>query len=110
VMPVGSALSQARRIASSKEDVLFQTNPCDTRIASQEITISDPGGGRTDFTLLPLANGVSISPSAGVTPARVRISYNPLNFRNVKGTATIPIEVLTGVGVTVVPSLTSPTS
>jgi uncharacterized protein (TIGR03437 family) len=113
VLPVGSALRTARRLASSKEDVVFQTNACDQRVATQEITISDPGGGRTNFALLPLVGGLSISPSSGVTPARVRISFNPLNFRNQKGTTSIPVQLVTSDGVSVDrmnPALTNPAS
>jgi uncharacterized protein (TIGR03437 family) len=93
VFPVGAALRNVRRVAASQEDVVFRGNSCDKRVAFQEITITDPGGGRTDFTLTPLAGGVSVFPSSGVTPAKVRIYYEPSAFENQKGTTAITVRL-----------------
>ena len=98
VFPVGRNLRNARRVASSVEDVVFRSNGCDRKVVSQEITISDPGGGKTDFTLTALGSGVSVSPSSGVTPAKVRVWFDPVAFQNQKGTTTIPITLTTVAG------------
>jgi uncharacterized protein (TIGR03437 family) len=92
VLPVGQ-LKQARRIASSHEDIVFRGNFCDRRVATQEITIYNPGEGRVDFSLRAASPGVTFSPSSGVTPATVRVTVDPTVFQNSKGTAAIDIEL-----------------
>ena len=110
VFPVGSALRTVRRLAVSKEDVIFQTNSCNRGIATQQITITDPGGGATHFTLSAAPGSkISISQSSGVTPATVRISYNPIDFQNQKGTTIIPVRVITSDGINVAPTLPAAT-
>ncbi len=92
VLPVG-ALNQARRITTSQEDVVFRGNFCDRKSSSQVITIADASGANTDFTLSTTTPGVRISPSSGVTPARVTISVDPSAFQNQKGTTIANIVV-----------------
>jgi uncharacterized protein (TIGR03437 family) len=101
VFRVGSALRLSHRVAASQEDVIFRGNSCTRNVTSQEITITDPGGGRTDFSLTPLAPGVSVVPSAGVTPATVRISYDPVVFQNLKGTAAITVKLKSALAVNI---------
>src|SRR5262249_21987211 len=52
---------------------------------------------------------IGISPASGVTPATVRISYSPVDFQNRRGTASIPIRVITSDGVNVAPTLPAAT-
>lgn len=85
VLPVGS-LNNLPRVAAGPEDIVFRGNFCDRRVAVQQITITDPGGGNTPFTLSTSVSGISISPSTGTTPATVRISMDPNAFQNRKGT------------------------
>ncbi len=85
VLPVGN-LNRQPRIVADTQDVVFRGNFCDRRVASQQITITDPGGGMTPFSLSTASPGVSISPSSGVTPATVRVSADPNVFQNQKGT------------------------
>jgi uncharacterized protein (TIGR03437 family) len=93
VFPVGTALRTVHRVAASQEDVVFRGDACNKNISFQEITITDPGGGGTDFTLTPLAAGISVVPSAGVTPAKVRIYYDPVSFQNQLGTTAITVRL-----------------
>ncbi|MBS1875025.1 MAG: hypothetical protein JSU00_17545 [Acidobacteria bacterium] len=90
VIPVGR-LNSAPRVSAQKEDVVFNGNFCDRRVASQQILITDPGGGNTPFSLSTTASGVTISPSSGTTPASVTISVDPNVFQNQKGTSTAVI-------------------
>ncbi len=90
VLPVGS-LSAAPRVVSDRADVVFRGNFCDRRVATQQIQITDPGGGATPFSLAVASNGVSVSPSSGVTPATVRISVDPNAFQNQKGTVAVNV-------------------
>lgn len=92
ILPVGR-LNQTRRVATSHEDVIFRGSFCDRRVSSQEITIFDPGGGRTDFSLSVTGSGVTVSPSSGTTPATVRVMVDPTVFQNNKGTAAVTIQV-----------------
>lgn len=85
LLPVGT-LDRARQITVSHEDVLFQSSFCDRRVLSQEITLTDPSGAQTDFSLSANLPGITITPAQGVTPARVRISVDPNAFQNQKGT------------------------
>ena len=99
VFSVGPKLSAAHRLVASQESVLFQGNGCAHGVVTQQITITDPGGGATDFQLAPQGAGVILSPAAGVTPATVSISYDPVAFQNQKGTITIPVQLISGAGV-----------
>lgn len=99
VFPVGANLATVHRVAASQETVVFQGNSCAKGTASQQITITDPSGGHTDFALSAPAAGVLISPSSGVTPATVTISYDPVAFLNQKGTITIPVGLTSVQGV-----------
>jgi uncharacterized protein (TIGR03437 family) len=92
VLPVG-ALNQERRLRSSVEDVVFRGGFCDRRTSIQEFTVTDPGGGRTSFTLTPSTPGITVTPSSGVTPATVRVSIDPNVFATQKGTVSASITV-----------------
>lgn len=90
VLPTG-AVNQERRLRASVEDVVFRGAFCDRRTSVQEITITDPGGGRTSFTLTPSGPGITVTPSSGVTPATVRVTIDPNVFANQKGTVSASI-------------------
>jgi uncharacterized protein (TIGR03437 family) len=81
--------------------MVFRGNFCDPRVASQTLTITDPGGGQTGFTITPSAPGVSVSPSSGVTPANVTVSVDPNVFQNQKGTVAVTLALASGLGVNV---------
>ncbi|MBV6432509.1 MAG: hypothetical protein IANPNBLG_02651 [Bryobacteraceae bacterium] len=100
MIPIGN-LDNMPRVAATREDVVFRGNFCDRRVTSQEVTILDPGGGNTDFTLSVSTPGVSVSPSSGVTPATVRINVDPNAFQNSKGTVTALINIATARGVNI---------
>ncbi|MCC6342995.1 MAG: hypothetical protein IT166_12400 [Bryobacterales bacterium] len=100
MIPIGN-LDSMPRVAATREDVVFRGNFCDRRVTSQEVTILDPGGGNTDFTLSVNTSGVSVSPSSGVTPATVRINVDPNAFQNSKGTVTAFINIATARGVNI---------
>lgn len=96
VLPVGSlnnTPNNTPRVIASREDIVFRGNFCDRRPVTQEITISNPGGGNTDFTLSTTTPGITISPAAGVTPATVRIGVDPNIFQNQKGTVSASIQI-----------------
>jgi uncharacterized protein (TIGR03437 family) len=90
VLPVGS-LSTYPRLTAGSEDVLVQTNFCNRSAVTQNLTITDPGGNHTDFTITPSQAGVIVSPSSGVTPATVHVSVDPTAFAGTNGTTPITL-------------------
>lgn len=98
IIPVGR-LNQVPRVAAEKESVRFTGSFCDRRVASQQILITDPGGGNTPFALSASAAGVTISPTSGTTPASVTISIDPNAFQNQKGTTAIAVTLSSPVAV-----------
>ena len=90
VLPMGS-IGQWPRIVAGQQDLVFRGNFCDRRVTSQTLTISDPGGGRTPFSVSTTTAGISLSPSTGVTPATVTVSVDPSAFQNQNGTVSAAI-------------------
>ncbi|HWB84078.1 MAG TPA: hypothetical protein VG675_08060 [Bryobacteraceae bacterium] len=100
VLPIGS-LNQYPRLTASQEDLLFQTSFCNSGVVTKNLTITDPGGGSTSFTIVANQNGVTVSPSSGVTPATVQVRVDPSAFQNSNGTATVPLLITSGQAVNV---------
>ncbi len=92
VLPVGS-LDSARRVRASQEDVVFRGNFCSKQLATQEVLIEDRSGANTDFTIVSSNTGVRVSPAAGTTPARVRLTVDPNTFLNQKGTTAVTLSI-----------------
>ncbi len=93
VLPVGS-LKQSHRIAASQQDIFVGSSFCNRGIVTQTLTITDPGGGNTDFTITPATGqGVTVSPSSGMTPATVQVRIDPSAFSGANGTSTVSLNV-----------------
>jgi uncharacterized protein (TIGR03437 family) len=93
IFPIGN-LNQYHRVVASQEDVLVQGSFCNQSMITQTLTLSDPGGGNTDFAISTGGiNGVTISPSSGTTPATVQISVNPSVFLSQNGTIAVPLTI-----------------
>ena len=103
VLPVGS-LNAYPRLAASAEDVVFRGNFCNRSSLTQTLTISDPGGNRTPFTITPGVNGIGVSPSSGVTPAVVTVAIDPNVFAGDTGT------VLSALSITSATAIDAPQS
>jgi uncharacterized protein (TIGR03437 family) len=104
VLPVGR-LKQYHRVAASASDIVATNTSCNRSIISKTLTITDPGGGSTDFTIGASAAGVSISPSSGITPATVQVRVDPNAFQNSTGTVTVPLTITSSTAVNVAPSV-----
>lgn len=98
VLPMGS-LASYPRLTASAEDVVFRGNFCDRNVTRQTITITDPGGGNTPFTLTPSTSGITVSPSSGITPAVVTVSVDPNAFASQKGTAIASLSLTSKTGI-----------
>ncbi len=103
-LPVGS-LDKAPRVSATREDLLFRGDFCDRRTLTQEVDIVDLGGGSVDFKLTTSMAGVTLSPSSGTTPARVKVSVDPNVYQNFKGTATGAIVITSNASVNVPPPI-----
>jgi uncharacterized protein (TIGR03437 family) len=87
VLPVGS-LASSHQVTAMQQDMVFRGNFCDRRVASQTLTIVNPGGGNTPFSISSNTTGLTVSPASGVTPATVTVRVDPNVFANQKGTVT----------------------
>ena len=90
VFPVGR-LNQQHRLVASVRDVAARGTFCNRDVITQTVTITDPGGGNTDFQLSTNTQGVTISPSSGITPATVQVRVDPTAFQNQNGTLAVAL-------------------
>ncbi len=90
VFPVGR-LNQQHRVTASVRDVVARGSFCNRTVITQSITITDPGGGNTDFHLTTNTPGVTIAPSSGITPAQVQVRVDPAAFQNQNGTLAVAL-------------------
>jgi uncharacterized protein (TIGR03437 family) len=89
-------LNQQHRVVASQSDVMVAGNFCDRNVIVQKLTITDPGGGNTDFQIGSSLAGVSVSPSSGVTPAVVQVRVDPNAFADQNGTVTGQLTIVSG--------------
>jgi len=105
ILPIGN-LNQYHRVAASQEDVTAHGGFCNQNTIVQTLTITDPGGGTTDFSISAGGvSGVIISPSSGMTPATVQISVDPSAFLNQNGTVSVPLTISSRTAVNLPPSV-----
>ncbi len=104
VLPVGT-LNQFHRLATSQRDVVARGNFCDQKVITQTLTITDPGGGNTDFVISAGVPGVTVSPAGGITPATVQIRVDPNAFQGQNGTIVVPLTIRSATAVNLPPSV-----
>ena len=104
ILPVGS-ISHAHRLAASREDLVFRGNFCERQAATQDLVISDPGGGTTDFSITTATPGILIAPSSGTTPATVHITVDPQSFADQRGTVTTWLHITSRSAVNIAPDV-----
>ena len=83
--------------------MLVSGNFCNRSVITQTLTITDPGGGNTDFIISGNPTGVTISPSSGITPATVQVRVDPTAFQNQNGTVVVPLTITSATAVNVPP-------
>jgi uncharacterized protein (TIGR03437 family) len=91
ILPIGN-LASYPRVKATTPDLVFRGNFCDRSVNTQTLTIVDPGGGSTPFSI-SAPNGIRVSPSNGVTPAVVSVSVDPNVFANRKGTVAAALTI-----------------
>ncbi len=74
---------------------------------TQTLTINSLGSAPADFTLsLPTGTtGVTLSQTAGTTPAQVQVTIDPIAFQTAKGTTTIPLTITSNAAVNLPPAV-----
>ncbi|WP_321477648.1 hypothetical protein [uncultured Paludibaculum sp.] len=100
MLPVGN-LAGSPRVVTAQEDLVFRSSFCNPGVVTKELTIVDPSGAQTDFSLSTTTAGISISPSSGKTPMTVKVAIDPSSFQNQHGTlsATIKVKSRTAVNI-----------
>ena len=104
VLPVGT-LSQAPQVTASQPSLVFRGNFCNRSVATQALTIVNPGGGHTPFTISSSTTGLNVSPTSGVTPATITVSVDPKVFANQQGTVAASLQIKSSAAVNVVPAV-----
>ena len=104
VLPVGS-IGQLPQVVAQQEDLVFRGSFCNQGVSTKQLTIIDPGGSSTPFSISSNTPGVTVSPSGGVTPAVVTISVDPSAFLNQTGTVAATLTIQSGAAVNVIPSV-----
>lgn len=104
VLPVGN-LNNASRLSASAEDLIFLGNFCDRGVETQMLTITNPGGGATAFTITSNTPGLTVSPSHGTTPATVLVQVDPNAFQNQTGTVVASLTLSSSSSVNVPPAV-----
>jgi len=92
ILPVGK-LNQQHRLTATQSSVSARGSFCNRNVIIQSLTITDPGGGNTDFRISPNTSGVTVSPSSGITPATVQVRVDPTAFQNQNGTLTAQLTI-----------------
>ncbi len=100
VIPIGQ-LDLAPRVTPLQEDLVFRGNFCVRTLPAQQLTIVDPGGNNTPFTLSVDGTGVRLSQSSGVTPATIQVSIDSSAVQNQKGTSTATITIKSAAAVNI---------
>ena len=104
IFPVGR-MNQQHRLVASVRDVVARGTFCNRNVITQTITITDPGGGNTDFQLSTNTQGVTISPSSGITPAVVQVRVDPTVFQNQNGTLSVALTMTSVTAVNLPPPI-----
>lgn len=92
VLPVGS-LSGAHQVVASQQDLVFRGNFCDRSVTTQTLTVVDPGGGNTAFSITANTPGISVTPSTAVTPATITVTVDPNVFASQQGTVAAQLQL-----------------
>src|ERR1700722_14719581 len=102
VLPVGS-LAKQPRVVAQQQSLVFRGNFCVPGVSTQQVSIVDPGGNHTPFSISSNTAGVSVSPSNGVTPASVTVSVDPSAFGSQSGTVAAMLAITSPTAVNVIP-------
>ena len=98
VLPVGS-LAQQPQVVAQQEDLVFRGSFCNPGVSTQQLTIVDPGGNNTPFSISSDTAGVSVSPAGRRHAGRGDGGGGSLGFRRIKpGTVAAHLTIQSGHG------------
>ena len=92
-------------LSASTTDLFFRGHFCDRAPASQKLTITAPGGGKTPFSITTSDPNVTVSPSSGTTPATVTVTVDPNAFLSQTGTSTATLTLASSTAVNIPPTV-----
>jgi len=104
ILPVGS-LAKLPRVVAQPQNLVFRGNFCNPGVSTQQITIADPGGNHTPFSISSNTAGVSVSPTSGVTPTSVTVAVDPSAFGGQSGTVAATLAITSPTAINVIPSV-----
>jgi hypothetical protein len=104
VFPIGR-MNQQHRLLASVRDVVARGTFCNRNVITQTLTITDPGGGNTDFQLTSNTQGVTVSPASGITPAVVQVRVDPTAFQSQNGTLSVALTMKSASAVNLPPQI-----
>jgi uncharacterized protein (TIGR03437 family) len=92
VLPLAQ-LPATPQIQTAQSDILFTGSYCNRGVATQNLTVFDPSGNQTPFSIATAFPGIAVQPASGVTPAVVQVSVDPTVYANQNGTATATLQI-----------------
>jgi uncharacterized protein (TIGR03437 family) len=92
ILPVGN-LSAYHRVQPLQTQLVANGGSCASTVISQYLSLTDPGGGRTSFSISSSNSGVTVIPSTGTTPATVQVRSDPNAFQDNSGTTAVTLTV-----------------
>ena len=102
IFPVGR-LNQQHRLVTAQSSVAARGSFCNKNVIVQTLTITDPGGGNTDFQINVNGAGITVSPASGFTPATVQVRVDPNAYQNQNGTVTGQLTISSATAINVPP-------
>jgi uncharacterized protein (TIGR03437 family) len=100
VLPM-ALLPATPRIQTNPGDILFAGSYCNRGVATQNLTVFDPSGSQTPFSITTTSPGITVQPAYGVTPAVVQVSVDPTAYLNQNGTAAATLQIASPTAVNV---------
>jgi uncharacterized protein (TIGR03437 family) len=97
VMPVGE-LNQQPQVIATASDLLFVSQPCSRAVQTQYFSVVDPSGSNSNFQITGATNGVTVSPTSGITPATIQVSVDPARMGGQSGTVTAMLNLSSTAG------------
>ena len=101
VLPM-SLLPSAPQIQTSQPDLLFTGSYCTRGVSTKTVTVFDPSGNQTPFSITSSDPGVTVQPAYGVTPQVVQVSVDPTAYLNQNGTASATLQITSPAAVNVI--------
>lgn len=101
VLPMNQ-LPSAPQVQTDQADLLFTGSYCTRGVSTKTLTVFDPSGNQTPFSIASSDPGVTVQPAYGVTPQVIQVSIDPTAYLSQNGTATATLQVTSPAAVNVI--------